>query len=172
VRGDSSLWTPTLGDAQYQWLKTTLETSNAKWKFVFIHQLIGGYDKNGRGGVEVANLYEWGGQNLDGVYEFDAQRPGWNMPIHQLLVANHVTAVFHGHDHLFVKQELDGIMYQECPQPSAARADNTNGAEDYGYVNGDAIAGAGHVRVTVGPEQVTVDFVRADSQVVYSYIIK
>lgn len=171
MRGDSSLWTPTLGEAQYQWLKSTLENSNAKWKFVFIHQLIGGYDKNGRGGIEVANLYEWGEKNLDGVDEFDAQRPGWDIPIHQLLIANQVTAVFHGHDHFFNKQELDGIIYQECPQPSAARADNTNSAADYGYVNGDAIAGAGHVRVTVAANQVTVDFVRADGQVVYSYTI-
>lgn len=174
VKGNTAnLWNPTLGEEQYQWLKSTLETSDARWKFVFVHQLIGGYDKNGRGGVEVANLYEWGGQNLDSVYEFDAQRPGWDMPIHQLLVANHVNAVFHGHDHLFVKQELDGIIYQECPQPSAAHADNTNSAADYGYVNGDVIAGTGHLRVTVTPEQVTVDFVRADDgQVIYSYTIK
>ena len=172
LRGDSSPWTPTLGETQYQWLKTTLETSDAKWKFVFIHQLIGGYDKNGRGGVEVADLYEWGGQNLNGTYEFDAQRPGWGVPIHQLLVANHVTAVFHGHDHLFVKQELDGVIYQEVPQPSASRADNTNSAAEYGYVTGEAITGAGHVRVTVTPEQITVDFVLAeDGQVAYSYTI-
>ena len=25
--------------------------------------------------------------------------------------------VFHGHDHLFVKEELDGIIYQDVPQP-------------------------------------------------------
>jgi hypothetical protein len=37
------------------------------------------------------------------------------MPIHQLLLENHVTTVFHGHDHLFAKQELDGIIYQEVP---------------------------------------------------------
>jgi predicted phosphodiesterase len=167
----SNLWNPTLGETQYRWLKNTLETSNARWKFVFIHQLVGGADKDGRGGVEVAKLYEWGGQNLDGAYEFDAQRPGWGMPIHQLLVANHVNAVFHGHDHLFVKQELDGIIYQECPQPGAANADNTNSAADYGYVTGDAIAGTGHVRVTVKLDQVAVDFVRADGQAAYSYTI-
>jgi hypothetical protein len=176
LRNDSSLWTPTLGEAQYQWLKSTLRTSQAKWKFVFIHQLIGGYDKNGRGGVEVANLFEWGGQNLEGSYEFDAQRPGWGVPIHQLLVANHVTAVFHGHDHLFVKQELDGIIYQEIPQPSAARDNGTNSAAEYGYINGDIIPGSGHLRVTVTPEQVMVDFVRAvvgqGGLVVYSYLIK
>jgi hypothetical protein len=183
LRNESSLWTPTLGEAQYQWLKSTLETNNAKWKFVFIHQLIGGYDKNGRGGVEVANLYEWGGQNLEGAYEFDAQRLGWGVPIHQLLVANNVTAVFHGHDHLFVKQELDGIIYQEVPQPSAARADNTNSAAEYGYVNGDVLGSPGHLCVTVAPEQVTVEYVRAylpkdekpgqqNGQVDYSYTIK
>jgi hypothetical protein len=179
----SNLWNPTLGEAQYRWLKNTLENSDAKWKFVFIHQLVGGADKDGRGGTEVAKLYEWGGQNLDGAYEFDAQRPGWGMPIHQLLVANHVNAVFHGHDHLFVHQELDGIIYQECPQPGAAHADNTNNATEYGYVNGDAIAGTGHIRVVVTPNQVTVDYVRAylpkdeksgrqNGQVDYSYIIK
>ena len=60
--------------------------------------------------------------------------PAGRMPIHDLLVANHVTAVFHGHDHLFVKQDLDGIIYQEVPQPSAARANATNSAAEYGYV--------------------------------------
>jgi predicted phosphodiesterase len=170
----SDLWNPTLGESQYRWLKSTLETSNAKWKFIFIHQLVGGADKDGRGGVEVARLYEWGGQDLNDAYAFDQYRPNWGVPIHQLLVANHVTTVFHGHDHLFVKQELDGIIYQECPQPGAARADNTNSAAEYGYVDGDVIAGTGHVRVTVAPNQVTVDFVRADvgqGQVDYSYTI-
>jgi hypothetical protein len=157
----TDLWGPTLGETQYRWLKTTLETSQAKWKFVFIHQLIGGYDKNGRGGVEVAPFYEWGGNNADGSYGFDAQRPGWGLPIHQLLVANHVTAVFHGHDHLFVKQELDGIIYQECPQPGASRANGTDSAAEYGYLNGDVLGSPGHLRVTVAPEQVTVDYVRA-----------
>lgn len=173
----NDLWTPTLGAEQYQWLKTTLETSNARWKFVFVHQLISGTDKNGRGGVEVAPLYEWGGNNPDGSYGFDEQRPGWGMPIHRLLVASHVSAVFHGHDHLFVKQELDGIIYQECPQPSSARA-NTNSAVEYGYVSGDVMAGPGHLRVMISPERVTVDFVRAslspqeNGQIAYSYVIE
>jgi predicted phosphodiesterase len=160
-RGDSSLWTPTLGETQYRWLKTTLEGSSAKWKFVFIHQLIGGYDKNGRGGVEVAKLYEWGGQNLDGSYAFDQYRPNWGVPIHQLLINNHVTAVFHGHDHLFVKQDLDGIIYQEVPQPSASRSNGTNSAAEYGYLSGAVLGSSGHLRVTVAPEQVTVDYVRS-----------
>jgi hypothetical protein len=179
----NDLWNPTLGETQYRWLKNTLETRNAKWKFVFIHQLIGGADKDRRGGVEVAHLYEWGGQELNGSYTFDQYRPNWGTPIHQLLVANHVTAVFHGHDHLFVKQELDGIVYQECPQPGSAHPDNTDSATQYGYLSGDILGGPGHLRVTVSPSQVTVDYVRAylpqdenenqqNRQVSYSYTIK
>jgi hypothetical protein len=99
------------------------------------------------------------------------------MPIHQLLVANHANAVFHGHDHLFVHQELDGIIYQEIPQPGSARADSTDSAADYGYLSGDILGGPGHLRVTVSPEQVTVDYVRSyldekNGQVDYSYTIK
>ncbi len=119
------------------------------------------HGSNGRGGVEVAGLYEWGGKNADGTWGFTAHRPGWEMPIHQLLVANHVTAVFHGHDHLFAKQELDGIIYQEVPQPSAARSNNTGSAVQYGYVTGDILGSSGHLRVTVSPAQVTIEYVRA-----------
>jgi hypothetical protein len=182
-KGTTDNWNRTLGNEQYQWLKKTLETSHARWKFVFIHQLVGGLDKNGRGGIEVASFYEWGGNNADGIWGFDQQRPGWEMPIHQLLMANHVTAVFHGHDHLFVKQELDGIIYQEVPQPSASRPDSTNSAAEYGYINGDILGSPGHLRVMVTPNAVTVQYVRTylpkdeksgqqNGQVDYSYIIK
>lgn len=128
-----------------------------------------------RGGVEFAYLYEWGGNNADGTYGFDEQRPGWGVPIHQLLITNHVSAVFHGHDHVFVKQDLDGIVYQELPQPSNDQPDNTNLAAEYGYVNGDVVAGSGHLCVTVTPEQVTVDFIHAylsqNGQVNYTYTL-
>jgi hypothetical protein len=157
----SDLWNSTLGEEQYQWLKTTLEASSAQWKFVFIHQLIGGVDQNGRGGVEVANLYEWGGQNADGSWGFDQQRPGWELPIHQLLVKNKVTAVFHGHDHLFIRQELDGIIYQEVPQPGASNANVTKSAVEYGYLSGDVLGSSGHLRVKITPDQVTVEYVRS-----------
>jgi hypothetical protein len=172
----TDLWNPTLGEEQYQWLRSTLEASDARWKFVFIHQLIGGLDKDGRGGVEVAPFHEWGGNDPDGAYAFDQYRPNWGLPIHQLLLANNVTAVFHGHDHLFVKQELDGIIYQECPQPGTAHS-TTNNAAEYGYTSGDVLASPGHLRVTVSPEKVIVDYVRSslsadqNGQVAYSYSI-
>ena len=50
------LWNVTLGEAQYQWFKRTLETSTAKYKFVFAHHVNG----TGRGGIELADTYEWG----------------------------------------------------------------------------------------------------------------
>jgi hypothetical protein len=172
----ADLWNPTLGKAQYQWLKATLEASQAKWKFVFIHQLIGGADKNGRGGVEVASFYEWGGNNADGSYGFNEQRLGWGIPIHQLLINNHVTAVFHGHDHLFARQELDGIVYQEVPQPAADGSNGTKNAAEYGYHSGDILNGSGHLRVSVSLEGVTVDFIRSvinkPEELAFSYSVK
>lgn len=157
-------WAWTLGQAQYDWFKQTLEDSQAKFKFVFAHQLVGGTNDQygvGRGGIEWAGKYEWGGYNLDGSWGFDVHRPGWEQTIHQLLVNNHVSIFFHGHDHLFVKQVLDGVVYQEVPQPSNRSYDNITSAADYGYVNGDIAGNSGYLRVSVSPAEVTVDYVRA-----------
>ena len=159
--GTDTNWGWTLGKAQYDWLKTTLQTSQSKFKFIFIHNLVGGNDKDARGGIEAAPYYEWGGKNADGSSGFETHRSGWGKPIHDLLVENHVNALFHGHDHVYVKQDLDGIVYQECPQPSISRYNNTKLAQDYGYTHGDVISSSGHLRVTVTPEQATVEYVRA-----------
>ena len=119
------------------------------------------YDCETRGGTATAALYEWGGYEADGrTWSFEANRPGWGLPIHQLMVKNGVNIYFQGHDHLFAKEQLDGIVYQEVPMPS----DSTYiiGTRD----NGDAYTdlkmdASGHLRVTVSPERVTVDYVRA-----------
>jgi hypothetical protein len=174
-------WQWTLGRAQYDWLSTTLGSGSSKYKFVFTHHLVGGA-ADARGGSEFANLYEWGGDNADGSYGFDEQRPGWGKPIHQLLVENHATAVFHGHDHVYVKQDLDGIVYQEVPQPSVTLYNSEHLATDYGYTHGEVRSSSGHLRVTVGAKGVTVDYIRAylpadqtgtrrNGQVSYAYSI-
>jgi hypothetical protein len=152
-------WRWTLGEGQYNWLKQTLENSNAKFKFVFCHQLVGGA-VDGRGGIEFADLYEWGGNNLDGTYGFTENRPGWYKPIREVLEENEVTAFFHGHDHLFAKQEQGCLIYQECPQPSHPNFANANQADDYGYLNGEIFPNSGHMRVSVEPESVTLEYVR------------
>lgn len=155
-------WVWTLGEAQYRWLVQTLQQSRATFRFVFIHNLVGGLDGQGRGGIEAAPFYEWGGQNADGTAGFDAKRSGWGQPIHDLLRANHVSAVFHGHDHVYVRQELDGIIYQELPQPSIPNYESgPNIASAAHYQSGVIISSSGHLRVRVSPQTVEVAYVRA-----------
>lgn len=155
-------WSLTLGRTQYDWLKRTLENSSAAYKFVFAHNLIGGRDMNGpmRGSIETAKYLEWGGYNLDDTWGFDKPRPGWPLPIHQLLVANKVTAFFHGHDHLYAKQDLDGIFYQEGPQPSAKNFNLGTRGTDYSYTHGTVIGGTGYIRVQVSPSEVKAEYVK------------
>ena len=153
-------WRWTLGEAQYLWLKSTLETSTAAYKFVFAHQLVGG-SVDGRGGIEFADRYEWGGNNLDGTPGFAENRPGWYAPIKDLLTEHRVNIFFHGHDHFFGKQEKDCLIYQETPQPGHPNFQNAGQADDYGYIEGQILPNSGHLRVTVGPEGVQVEYVRA-----------
>lgn len=149
----SSLWDVTHGDAQYLWLKRTLEKSTAKHKFVFAHHVMG----TGRGGIELAGLYEWGGKNPNGTTDFTARRPAWTHPIHQLMVANKVKIFFQGHDHIWVRQQLDGVTYQTLPQPADANYAFDN--ED-AYASGDKFPNSGYTRVTVSPGGVKVEYMR------------
>lgn len=159
--GTADGWAWTLGETQYRWLEQTLQRSNATYKFVFAHQLVGG-DSQGRGGTEFASLYEWGGKNPDGSWGFDVHRPGWRVPIHQLLVDNNVTAFFHGHDHFFAKQELDGITYQEVPQPATLSSPKDSPGAEYGYTNGVMLGSPGHLRITVSPGSALVEYIWSD----------
>ncbi len=168
-RGQRDNWKYSLGDAQYQWLKRTLEGSRASFKFVFIHHLVGGFDQC-RGGVEAAPLYEWGGKNADGTDGFKEHRPGWPMPVHQLLIQNRVNVVFHGHDHLYANQTLDGIVYQDVPQPGDPKG-SSRSALEYGYKAGTLLGSSGHMRVKVSPEKSTLEYVRDDGTVAHSYVV-
>ena len=158
--GGGDGWEWSLGQPQYRWLAYTLAHSKAKYKFVFIHNLLCG-NQAARGGVEVAGLNEWGGKNMDGTEGFAQHRPGWDAPVHQLLVRNHVTAVFKAHDNFYARQELDGIVYQMIPQPSFAGNDRIRDLKTYGYKHGTFLGNTGHVRVTVSPDRVKVDYIRS-----------
>lgn len=160
-RAGEDNWSRTLGRVQYDWLSDTLEGSRAKFRFVFLHHLVGGIGREARGGMEAARLYEWGGRDEQGRESFAERRKGWPMPIHQLLVRNRVNAVFHGHDHLYVKEELDGVVYQAVPQPGHPRYDQVRSAEEYGYRNGTILGSSGHLRVSVGGGATSVEYVRA-----------
>ncbi len=155
-------WEPVHGDEQYFWFRDVLRRSRARYKFVFEHHVLG----QARGGVEVARYYEWGGSEPRGGRTFAQMRPGWDRPMHDLMVENNVTIYFQGHDHLFARGELDGVTYVTVPMPGAGppgSADYFAGNEDGG--NADAypaslvLPNSGHVRVTVSPAGVQVDYV-------------
>ncbi len=160
-------WDWSLGIDQYLWFKETLETSDATYKFVFSHHVTGGNIPYGRGGIEAAPYFEWGGMNADDTWGWDTERPaaeGWDLPIHQLMVANGVNVYFHGHDHIYAYEQLDGIHYVECPKPD----DDGYTWQPFGYgyneghyPNGLMIPNSGHIRVQVSPEEVTVQYVRS-----------
>jgi uncharacterized repeat protein (TIGR02543 family) len=160
-------WDWSLGIEQYLWFKSTLENSNAKFKFVFSHHEAGGNSPYGRGGIISAPYFEWGGRNTDDSWGFDTERPaseGWILPIHQLMVAYGVDVYFHGHDHIYAYEELDGIVYLECPKPDDAGYDWQ--PYGYGYIEGHypnaiQIQNSGHMRVDVSPESVNIDYVRS-----------
>jgi hypothetical protein len=121
----------------------------------------------GRGGTPVAKYrlaglatFEWGGEDVDGSYLFEQKRPGWlHGPIHDVMRDAGVNIFFHGHDHVFVKEVLDGVFYQACPQPTSL-------GYGPGYYSPDFYRGtrrnnSGHLRVSVSPDSVKVDYIRA-----------
>jgi len=162
-KGKRDLWEITLGDTQYQWFRQTLKTSTAKYKFVFTHHVNG----TGRGGIEVANSFEWG----DSAHLAE-HRPGWDKTIQQVMADTGVTIFFQGHDHIFVKQELDGVIYQTLPEPANPLYSWENADS---YTSGDKFPNSGRVRVTVAPTGVTVEYVRSyldkPDEVAFSYTV-
>jgi len=187
-------WGRTLGREQFDWLKETLESSDAIFKFVFLHHLIGGLDNpfgGSRGGHIYAEYFEWGGRTpfdfenwtaprgpeaaasweprprVDPEtesYDFDEHRAGWGVPIHQMLVGNGVNVVFHGHDHVYVKEvHRDGIIYQAVAQPSRKGGPpNFEMAEREGYdiENGVVLSSPGFINVSISPEEAIVEYVK------------
>lgn len=172
-------WEWSIGLAQYNWLKNTLENSKSKYKLVFAHHVRG----EGRGAVSLAKYYEWGGYESNGSsYGFTAKRPGWAKPIHQLFVDTRVNIFFQGHDHLFARELLDGVTYQEVPMPSDSTYQIGKLANADAYTS-DIVDGTGHLRVNVSTSGIKVEFVQAylpndengarkNGQVAFSYLIK
>lgn len=175
VTGDR--WDWTLGYRQYQWLKRTLEESSATFKFVFSHHVLGGTPENidgyVRGGVEGAYFCEWGGYNFTrndntnaiGPWLFDERRPDFEMPVHQMMAANGVTLFFHGHDHQYAREELDGVAYVEIPHPAKLTQDSGFNyyQVDYDHPTGgvtQAVAtNSGYIRVHVAQDEVFFEYV-------------
>jgi hypothetical protein len=62
------------------------------------------------------------------------------------------------------KCAIDGVVYQEVPQPSLARYDTANPGAGYGYQGSDGVnifPSSGHLRVTVSATDARVEYVRS-----------
>jgi hypothetical protein len=168
-------WDWTLGQAQYNGLHKTLHESTAKWKFVLAHHMTGGVlgtkpgeGYYGRGGIDAASYevahhpsFEWGGEDSTGVFVFAEKRPGWTHgPIHRMMVEEGVDIFFRGHDHAFVYETLDGIVYQTCPDPADFRYSDGYYSPSY-FSSGIKVSNPGHLRVAVSSDSVRVDYVRS-----------
>jgi len=167
----------TMGDEQYAWLQSTLENSTAKWKFVFAHHINGG---DGRGAAVLVDNDEWGGDFRNG--DLASNRPNWNKPIHQLFVDTDVTVFFQGHDHIYSREVVDGVIYQEVPNPAdnsyfayncgayapsnigvlPPSGGNLNNYGDYSQDSAVVLPNTGFLHVTVsGSDSVDVDYIRS-----------
>jgi hypothetical protein len=179
--GSGNRWDWTLGQAQFNWLKTTLANSTAKYKFVFSHQIVGsnaasGQENYGHGGVDAADFCEWGGFNVGTTtMAFTTNRSGWGSePIRQMMKTNGVSAFFHGHDHQMAYEKYDGIVYQSSPSGSFSGSFGmyTTGGNSGNTIYADTNQGPGYLKVTVSPTNTTVDFIRYNgSSAAYSYTI-
>ena len=77
------------------------------------------------------------------------------------MVANNVSAFFHGHDHQFVHEEIDGIVYQLVPSPGMVGTGfNLYTTSPYVQTGGN-LPSPGHLRVTVEPDETEVEYVRS-----------
>jgi hypothetical protein len=163
-KGNRDLWNVTLGEDQYRWFRNTLETSTARYKFVFAHHVNG----TGRGGIENADKYEWGDEG--NLAKF---RPEWDKTIQQVMADTGVTIFFQGHDHIFARQELDGVIYQTLPEPANPfyTLENANA-----YHSGDIFPNSGRVRVTVSSSGVNVEYISSyldkPDELIFSYQVE
>ena len=92
-----------------------------------------------------------------------------------MLVSENVTVLFHGHDHVFVHQALDDVVYQECPMAGEEQCAGRF-YEKGGYVSGYHERNAGFVQVDVCASHVRVAYVKTHLEgdpatTVYSYTL-
>ena len=90
-----------------------------------------------------------------------------------------VSAYFHGHDHQYVYEKRDGVVYQECP--SAGNMANGFGGiysegdhGEYQTIKQISTQSTGHLRITVDSDRATVDYVSSNSSsgaISYTYTI-
>ena len=151
----------TLGSSQLQWMERVLTVSKARWKFVFAHHLVGGYGWDVFGRKRNTNyVYGRGGARYAHV--------GEQVRITRIMNSTGAKFFFYGHDHVFAHQQAAGIHFICCGRPTrldSAWWQNAGWREAYGDVDArdphDFYAAIGYTRITVSPDNVTVEYVRS-----------
>ena len=143
----------TLGDAQMEWLRTTLENSTSKWRFLLIHHPVGG-----NGGNDVDSAYGRGGGRAAHVGEQEV--------VHELMQQHGVQTMFYGHDHVFTDMVVDDIHYS---LPGSAGAIWLFTENETGYTQ--YWADSGWARVDVTPDDVHVQFLDVSGEQLYDYTL-
>jgi hypothetical protein len=144
----------TLGDAQMAWLRTTLENTTAKWRFLMIHHPVGG-----NGGDDVDSAYGRGGGR--------AAYVGEQAVVHELMQEYGVQTFFYGHDHVFTDMVVDNIHYA---LPGSAGAIWFFTSDETGYTT--YWSDSGWARVDVTPDNVHVQFLDLTGDLLYDYTLE
>ena len=143
----------TLGATQLGWLDQTLAAATSKWRFLFIHHTVGGAAGDpedsayGRGGAQAAHI-------------------GEQAIIQAMMVQYGVQVFFYAHDHVFTDAEVEGVHYT---LPGSAGAPWKFDSSQTGYSLYWTESGYG--RVSVAPEEATIDFVAGDGAVLDSIVL-
>jgi hypothetical protein len=153
-----SQWT--LGPAQLAWLRAVLTASQARWKFVIAHHLVGGYAWSPEGHSRVTGYtYGRGGARY--------ARVGEQALITELMQRTGAQFFLYGHDHVYAHQQAEGIHFVCCGRPTRLSRRwwrNPGWREAYGDVNKrdphDFYAAIGYTRLTIAPGSVRVEYVR------------
>ena len=143
----------TLGSEQFAWMERVLTDSSHPFKFICIHHAVGGNAAN-----ETETLYGRGGGR--------AAEVGEQRLIHEMMQDLGVQIFFHGHDHVFVDQVVDGIHYS---MPGSCGAPWKFGRDITAYQR--HWADSGHARLSVRPERAAVAFVNQAGQVIHEYSV-
>ena len=144
----------TLGAAQFSWLQGVLAASDHPFKFVCIHHPVGG-----NAATDFETLYGRGGPR--------AALVGEQRLVHEMMREFGVQIFFFGHDHVFLDEVVDGIHYA---LPGSCGAPWKFGREVTGY--GRYWPDSGHGRLTLRPEQATVEFVNQAGQVIHQFAVQ
>jgi len=69
---------------------------------------------------------------------------------------------FQGHDHVFARELVDGVIYQTMPKPTEKIPDQQSFAD--AYQNCDKLLNSGFLKVDVTPSNVRVSYYRLYSE--------